>query len=110
MDIDFGKMTEGMHIEVKSDVQGSQGGKVESWSLFAKVMADLMPTTQRRLLTDQQNQTLHDYEIRIPWIPGVKANIMRVNRYVENELYLIVAAIDHQNKHVAWRLRCQRVQ
>ena len=110
MRIDFGKMVEPMRIEVKTDTQGPQGGKIETWSPFANVMGDLMPTQQRRILADQQSAILWDYEVRIAWLPGIKANIMRVNRYEQAELYLIVAAIDWENRHIAWRLRCQRVQ
>lgn len=110
MEIDYGRMTEFMQIEEKTDAQGPQGAKIESWNLYANIMADFQPTRSNRLQADQQNQTLWEYEIRCPFTPGIKPNVMRVFRVDYGEYYQIDTVIDWENKHQALRLRCIRIE
>ena len=110
MQIDYGRMVERMHIEEKTDVHGSHGAKVEDWKFYAKIMGDFQPVRANRVSHDGQSQTLWEYEIRCAFTPGVKPNVMRVNRVDYGETYNIDAVSDVENKHQVLRLRCVRVE
>ena len=108
MVIDPGKMNEEMEIQLESETQDSHGGKEKTWAFFARIMGDFQPARQSLINADDKSQTYEEYEIRTPWVSGVVANTMRIYRNLDQQAYLIIAAINVDNRNLFLRLRCRR--
>lgn len=80
----------------------ADGDPVERWYVFANnIPADIVPLSARELMAAAATQSEVTANIKIRWLPGLKAS-MRVRRLDDGRYYNIAGAIEDNRTGRQW--------